>query len=143
MNTTTRIQCPTCHRDIAVRTNGDLYTHGPVTARCPGRTETTDQELIDALDNTPGFVKLDSMEQLAEMWGMNDDDTTDTTDVPPNGYVACQEDDTHGWHVAEYSHQSQWGDHPIYTVVCSGYTDYYDITVVHDKPEGPVTGMFV
>lgn len=37
MNTTTRIQCPTCGRNIAVRANGTLYTHGPRTNRCPGK----------------------------------------------------------------------------------------------------------
>lgn len=108
MNTTTRIQCPTCGRNIAVRANGTLYTHGPAIARCPGRTEAADVD-----------------------------------ENPKRGYVECQDDDTHAWHSAEYSHQSQWGDKAMYAVVCSGYIEYYDATMLHDEPTGPVTDALI
>jgi len=51
-------------------------------------------------------------------------------------YVRCQ--DCEGEHVAEYSHESQYGQGAIYAVVCTAtdewLTDYYTTELLYTKP---------
>jgi hypothetical protein len=50
---------------------------------------------------------------------------TTTTQVPRNGHVIC--DQCGGRHVAEFSHIGDFGQGPIFAVVCTedDLTDYY------------------
>lgn len=43
--------------------------------------------------------------------------------VPAPGVVTC--DECGETHVAEYSHEGQFGEGAIFAVVCGEFTDYY------------------
>lgn len=45
------------------------------------------------------------------------------TATPANGHVIC--DECGERHVAEYSHEGQFGQGAIFAVVCGEFTDYY------------------
>lgn len=47
----------------------------------------------------------------------------DTTSTPANGTVTC--DECGATHIAEYSHEGQFGEGAIFAVVCGEFTDYY------------------